>query len=199
MKRSRFTKEQIIGVLTEHQAGLGTKQLCRNHGISLATFYEWRSKYGGVLESYVTKKRDKKAALKFMKKALKNRGPVDTITTDGLPSYKAAMSELGSLDRQEIGRWANNRVENLHFPFRRRERVMQRFRRMKSLQKFASVHANVRNQFAAGPFGSAPTATSPTDKPKRSPVPPPWRIGKTFWPKPSNGWGALCLTATSSR
>ena len=57
------------------------------------------------------------------------------------------MSELGNQDRQEIGRWANNRVENSHLPFRRRERVMQRFRRMKSLEDFASVHANVHNHF----------------------------------------------------
>jgi len=113
------------------------------------THYLWRAvdQEGEVLESFVTKKRDKKAALKFMKKALKNHGPVDTMTTDGLPSYKAAMKELGNQDRQEIGRWANNRVENSHLPFRRRERVMQRFRRMKSLQKFASVHANVHNHF----------------------------------------------------
>lgn len=113
------------------------------------THYLWRAvdQEGEVLESYVTKKRDKKAALKFMKKALKSRGPVDAITTDGLPSYRAAMSELGNQDRQETGRWANNRVENSHLPFRRRERVMQRFRRLKSLQKFASVHANVHNHF----------------------------------------------------
>lgn len=115
------------------------------------THYLWRAvdQEGEVLESYVTKKRDKKAALRFMKKALKNYGPVDTITTDGLPSYKAAMSELGNQDRQEIGRWANNRVENSHLPFRRRERVMQRFRRLKSLQKFASVHANFHNHFSS--------------------------------------------------
>ena len=111
--------------------------------------YLWRAvdHEGEVLESFVTKKRDKKAALRFMKKTLKNHGPVDTITTDGLPSYKAAMSELGNQERQETGRWANNRVENSHLPFRRRERVMQRFRRMKSLQKFASVQANIHNHF----------------------------------------------------
>ena len=58
-----------------------------------------------------------------------------------------AMRELGNLGRREMGRWANNRVENGHLPFRRRERAMQRFRQMKSLQKFASVHASLHNHF----------------------------------------------------
>ncbi len=57
------------------------------------------------------------------------------------------MDELGNRNKQEIGRWANNRVENSHLPFRRRERAMQRFRQMKSLQKFASVHASLHNHF----------------------------------------------------
>ena len=48
MKRSRFSEEQIIGILKEHQAGLGAKELSRKHGISDATFYKWRSKYGGM-------------------------------------------------------------------------------------------------------------------------------------------------------
>ena len=58
------------------------------------------------------------------------------------------MNELGNADEQEVGRWANNRVENSHLSFRRRERAILRFRRMKTLQKFASVHANVHNHFA---------------------------------------------------
>lgn len=48
MKRSRFSEEQIIGILKQHQAGLGAKELCRKHGISDATFYKWRRKYGGM-------------------------------------------------------------------------------------------------------------------------------------------------------
>ncbi|APH74843.1 transposase (plasmid) [Aquibium oceanicum] len=48
MKRSRFTEDQIIGVLKEHQAGIPTAELCRKHGISDATFYNWRSRYGGM-------------------------------------------------------------------------------------------------------------------------------------------------------
>ena len=111
--------------------------------------YLWRAvdQEGEVLESYVTKNRDKKAALRFMKKALKQHCSPAEITIDGLRSYKAAMSELGNEEKQEVGRWANNRVENSHLPFRRRERAMLRFRQMKSLQKFASVHANVHNHF----------------------------------------------------
>ena len=62
-------------------------------------------------------------------------------------SSGAAMRDLGNGEKQEIGRHANNRAENSHLPFRRRERAMLRFRRMKTLQKFSSVHANVDNHF----------------------------------------------------
>jgi putative transposase len=48
MKRSRFSDEQIIGILKEHQAGLSAVELCRKYGVSDATFYKWRSKYGGM-------------------------------------------------------------------------------------------------------------------------------------------------------
>ena len=111
--------------------------------------YLWRAvdHEGEILESFVTRTRDKDAALTFMKKALKRHGAPATIVTDGLRSYRAAMTELGNADKQEVGRHANNRVENSHLPFRRRERAMLRFRQMKSLQKFASVHANVHNHF----------------------------------------------------
>jgi putative transposase len=111
--------------------------------------YLWRAvdHEGEILESYVTKTRDKKAALAFMKKALKRHGSPERITTDGLGSYKAAMRELGNTEKQEVGRYANNRAENSHLPFRRRERAMLRFRQMRSLQKFVAVHANVHNHF----------------------------------------------------
>ena len=111
--------------------------------------YLWRAvdHEGEILESYITKKRDKDAALAFMKKALKRHGAPEAITTDGLRSYRAEMNALGNAEKQEVGRWANNRVENSHLPFRRRERAMLRFRPMKTLQKFASVHANVHNLF----------------------------------------------------
>jgi putative transposase len=111
--------------------------------------YLWRAvdHEGEVLESYVTRTRDKAAALKFMRKMLKRHGKIEAITTDGLLSYKAAMDALGNAQKQEIGRWANNRIEGSHLPVRRRERAMLRFRRMKTLQKFASVHGSVHNHF----------------------------------------------------
>ena len=62
-------------------------------------------------------------------------------------SYQAAIRELGNVDRHEMGLWMNNRAENTHLPFRPRERAMQRFNRMKSLPKFASVHASLHNHF----------------------------------------------------
>ena len=57
------------------------------------------------------------------------------------------MKDIGNIGRQEVGRHKNNRAENSHLPFRRRERAMLRFRRMRSLQKFASMHSSVHNHF----------------------------------------------------
>ncbi|WP_425992996.1 IS6 family transposase [Brevundimonas sp. TWP2-3-2] len=111
--------------------------------------YLWRAvdQEGEVLESFASRTRDKAAALTFMKKLMKRHGRAKTITTDGLRSYRAAKKDLGNTSKQEIGRWANNRVENSHLPFRRRERAMLRFRQMKTLQKFSSVHAAFHNHF----------------------------------------------------
>jgi len=102
---------------------------------------------GEVLESFVTKTRDKKAALKFLKKSLKRHGTADELVTVRLRSYGAALGELGIRDLQQSGRWMNNRTENSHQPFRRRERAMLRFRRMRTLHKFAAAHASVSNHF----------------------------------------------------
>ncbi|SDE47750.1 IS6 family transposase [Ruegeria marina] len=112
-------------------------------------YYLWRAvdHEGEVLESFVTKTRDKRAALKFLKKAMRKHGRPEVIVTDRLRSYGAALREIGAAHRRETGRWLNNRAENSHLPFRRRERAMLRFRRMRSLQKFASVHASVFNHF----------------------------------------------------
>ncbi len=113
------------------------------------THYLWRAvdHEGEVLEAFASKKRDRKAALKFLRKAMKRYGQPKVIVTDKLRSYSAAMKIIGNAGRQETGRWLNNRAENSHQPFRRRERAMSRFRRMRSLQKFAAVHSSVHNHF----------------------------------------------------
>ena len=112
--------------------------------INGAQHYLWRAvdHEGEVLESFVTKERDKAAALR-----LKRHGSPKAITTDGLRSYGAAMKELGNAEKREVGRWANNRVKNSHLPFRRRERAMARFRRMHTLLNFSAVHASFHNHF----------------------------------------------------
>jgi putative transposase len=111
--------------------------------------YLWRAvdHEGEVLEAVVTKRRNKRAALKFLRKLMKRYGLPQEIVTDRFPSYRAALRDLGASDLQVTGRWLNNRVENSHLPLRRRERAMQRFRRMRSLQKFAAVHSSVFNLF----------------------------------------------------
>ncbi|MFZ3584676.1 DDE-type integrase/transposase/recombinase, partial [Loktanella sp. DJP18] len=78
---------------------------------------------------------------------MKRHGKAEVLVTDQLRSYGAAMKEIGNVGRQETGRWLNNRGENSHQSFRRRERAMLRFRRMNTLQKFVAVHASVHNHF----------------------------------------------------
>ena len=113
------------------------------------THYLWRAvdHEGEVLEAYVTKRRDRKAALVFLKKTMKRHGRPKLIVTDKLPSYRAALKMIGISNLQKTGRWANNRAENSHLPFRRREYAMLKFRRMRSLQKFVSIHSSIQNQF----------------------------------------------------
>ena len=113
------------------------------------THYLWRAvdHEGEVLESFVSRRRDRKAALVFLKKIMKRYGRPKLIVTDKLPSYRAALKSIGNATVQETGRWVNNRCENSHLPFRRREYAMVKFRRMRSLQKFASIHSSVFNHF----------------------------------------------------
>ena len=113
-----------------------------------------------MLESCATKRRDRKAALKIIRKTMKRYGRPHVIVTNLLRSYGAAMKIVGNTHRQDTGRWLNNRAENSHplpdsglfanhekGPFRRRERAMSRFRHMKSLQKFSAVHSSFHNHF----------------------------------------------------
>ena len=113
------------------------------------THYLWRAvdHEGEVLESFVSKCRDRNAALKFLKKSIKRYDQPQAIVTDKLRSYGAAMKAMGNSGRKETGRWLNNRCENSHQPFRRREQAMHRFRRIQTLQKFASVHSCLHNHF----------------------------------------------------
>jgi putative transposase len=112
------------------------------HYLSRAVGHE-----GEVLETFVTGRRDRKAALKFLNKAMKRYGNPHEVVTDRLRSYRAAMKEIGNEGRQATGRWLNNRAENSHQPCRRLERPMAKFRSAQSLQKFASVHSSLRNHF----------------------------------------------------
>jgi putative transposase len=113
------------------------------------THYLWRAvdHEGEVLEVFATKRRNRAAALKFLKRAMKRYGRPKVIVTDRLRSYRAAMNVIGNGANQECGRWLNNRAENSHQPFRRREGAMLKFRDAKTLQKFASVHASIFNHF----------------------------------------------------
>lgn len=78
---------------------------------------------------------------------MKQHGRPEAIVTDRLRSYGAALKDLGRGDDREMGRWLNNRAKNSHLPFRRRERAMLRLWRMRTLQKFALVHASAHNHF----------------------------------------------------
>jgi putative transposase len=113
------------------------------------TYYLWRAvdHEGEVLEVFATKRRDRRAALTFLKRVMKRYGRPRSLVTDRLRSYRTAIKTLGIIDRQECGQWLNNRAETSHQPFRRREGAMARFRDIKTLQKFASVQAAIYNHF----------------------------------------------------
>jgi putative transposase len=112
-------------------------------------FLLWRAvdHEGEVLEAFVSKKRCKRTALKFMRKLMKRYGRPSEIVTDKLRSYGAALKVLGAENLQNTTQYRNNRCENSHLPFRRRERAMQRFRSPATLQKFSTVHGSIYNHF----------------------------------------------------
>ena len=78
---------------------------------------------------------------------MKRYGRPASIVTDGLRSYRAALQVIGNADARTCGRWLNNRAENSHQPFRRREGALAKFRDVKTLQEFAAVHASIHNHF----------------------------------------------------
>jgi putative transposase len=111
--------------------------------------YLWRAvdHEGEVLECYVTKRRNKRAALKFLSKTMKKHGVPKEIVTDKLVSYGAAFKILGMVKLQDTTRRKNNLCENSHLPFRRKERSMQRFKSRITLQIFTSLHSQIYNHF----------------------------------------------------
>jgi putative transposase len=117
--------------------------------INGVTHYLWRAvdHEGEVLESVVTKTRDRKATLKLLKKSMKRHGRPENIVTDRLRSNGADLKDSGHGDDRDMGRWLNIRPENSHRPLRRSERAMLGFRRMRTLQNFASVHASIQKHF----------------------------------------------------
>ena len=113
------------------------------------TRYIWHAvdHEGGVLESVVTNTRDSNAALNLLKKSMKRHGRPEDTMADRLYSYNATLKDLGRRDDRQMGRCLNNRAENSQLPFRRRERVILRFRRVRTLKMFVSVHSSVPNHF----------------------------------------------------
>jgi transposase-like protein len=113
--------------------------------------FMWRAvdREGEVLDMLVQKRRNKVAALKLLKKLLKNQGFVpDQIVTDGLASYRAALKVPKGQRLHKPGRLRdNNRAENSHLPVRRRERKMQRFKSQGQAQRFVSTHSAIYHTF----------------------------------------------------
>jgi putative transposase len=149
--------------------------------------YLWRAvdHEGEVLEAVVTAKRDKAAALKFLKRIMKKYGRPLSVVTDGLCSYPAAMKEIGNADRQEAGRRLNNRAENSHQPFRRRERAMQRFRSMQFMPRSTTI--------------SIRSAISSPARSTNKGAPPRWPSGAPSRPNRRLGLRVLRPTQTTRR
>ena len=112
--------------------------------------YLWRAvdDEGTVLDIVVQARRNKKAAMRLLRKLLKNNGvKPDRIVTDRLGSYRAALKELNMRRVHDVGGRKNNRAENSHLPIRRRERKQQKFRSIRSAQKQLSSYGQIYNLF----------------------------------------------------
>ena len=120
------------------------------------TCYLWRAvdHEGEVLEVFATKRRDRRAALRFLKRAMKRYGRSASIVTDGLSSYRAEMNAIGNAAARTCGRWLNNRAENSHQPFRRREGAMVRF-------KQDPAEIRLRSRLDPQPFQPRPPSQPP--------------------------------------
>ena len=142
------------------------------------THYLWRAvdHEGEVLEVFVTKRRDRRAALKFLKRTMKRYGRPRSIVTDRLRSYRSAMKVIGNAADQECGRWLNNRAENSHQPFRRRERAMAKFRDIKP-------YRNLPPPMPRSTTTSTTTATSTAATSSNRTVLPPWPSGVSLQPE----------------
>ena len=113
-------------------------------------YWLWRAvdNEGEVLDFLIQPKRNARAAVKLMRKLLKQQGFVPSrIVTDKLRSYRSAFQKLGLSTRHVQGRRANNRAENSRQPVRRRERRMQRFKSPGGTQRFLAIHSATYNTF----------------------------------------------------
>jgi putative transposase len=166
VKRSRSRRVQPSGTwhLDEVFVRIGGKQT-----------YLWRAvdDEGEVLDVLAQSRRNKRAALKLMRKLLKKQGYIpDKIVTDKLGSYSAALRELGLVHLHVTGGRLNNRAEVSHQPTRRRERRMGRFKSHGSMQRFLSVHDAIYNHFNHCPAGYVyipERGATPSDLPPNSP------------------------------
>ncbi len=135
MKASKFTESQNAFILKQREEGTQVTEICQ------ATHFNWKKRYGGLLL-------DEMRRLKALEdeNGRPDLGPGDVAGRH--PPKAPPDDQRGRLiGRTKGGHWLNNRVENSHQPFRRRERAMLRFRRMRSLQKFVVVHSSIHNLF----------------------------------------------------